>query len=117
MKIDVSKGFEIGAITYGVDMSDKAREDLIGKDCYGDHQGYNKVVRIANNIGNDQIRNTFIHECIEAVSAHYCNNKIKHDEITNLANGLSQIFKSLNIEFVCNGGSDGNHRRDDKKKA
>lgn len=103
MKIDVSRGFEVGSFHYKVDMSDKAREELIGKDCYGDHLGYIKVIRVANNLGQDQVRNTFIHECIEAVNQQYCNSKIKHDEISNMANGLAQIFKKLGIEFS-NGG-------------
>ena len=102
MQVDISKGFELGAITYAVDMSDRTREDLIGKDCYGDHLGYRKIVRIANNIGDDQIRNTFIHECIEATNSQYCNSKLKHDDITNLSNGLAQILKSLGITFVYN---------------
>jgi len=103
MKIDVSKGFEVGSMHYQVDMSDKAREELIGKDCYGDHLVYLKIIRVANNLSKDQVRNTFIHECIEAVNQQYCNDKIKHDEITNMANGLSQIFKSLDIEFTKGG--------------
>ena len=100
MKIDISKGFELGGHSYRVDMSDNTREALIGKDCYGDHLGYQKIIRIANNIDIDQIRNTFLHECLEAVNQHCCNSKVKHDEITNMANGLAQITKSLGIVFT-----------------
>jgi len=40
-----------------------------------------------------------MHEIIEAVNTHSCNGKIKHDEITTLANGMAQVFKSMGVMF------------------
>jgi len=114
MKVDVSKGFELGCHHFAVFDDDETTADLRARERYGECSSQNQWVRISNDYNGDQYHNTFLHELLEAVNESHCNGKMKHDVLTNCANGLAQSIKSLGVVF---GGSNGNHRRDDKKKA
>ncbi len=100
MKVNISKGFDLGNFHYEVESGAITEKQLEADACYGKCDNLNKVIRLTTNFSQDQRSNTFIHECIEAVNAVYCNSKLKHDEINNLGNGLAQILKSLNVEFT-----------------
>jgi len=91
--------FEMGQYTYSVKSGKKHDEDLQSRSLYGDHSGHRKHIRVDSSLSADQKHSTFIHEMIEAVNCGWCNYKINHDNITNIANGLSQAFKSMGIVF------------------
>ena len=99
MNVDVSKGFDLGCFHYQVKDDDEATEDLRSRSRYGECSWQRQIIRVSNEFAPEQYHNTFLHEAIEAVNEVYCNGKVKHDEITNIANGLAQIFMSLDIQF------------------
>jgi len=105
MKVDVSKGFELGPFHYEVICDERGEKDLEASNCYGKCDNLHKRVRITKNFKAQQFDNTFVHECFEAVNCVYCNDKVKHDELTNMAHGFSQILKSLGVSFT-HGGRD-----------
>ena len=100
IKVDVSNGFELGCFHYTVVNGDNTNKELFARERYGEHSSTQRLVRVSTQYSPDQYYNTFIHELIEAVNDVYCNSKIKHDEVTTLANGLSQVFKSMGLMFV-----------------
>jgi len=100
MNIDISKGFELGAFHFDIETSDKIDKELIGRNRYGECSTQGQVIRISGDYPKDQYSNTFLHECLEAVNSVYCNDGLNHKHITNTANGLAQILKSLGISFV-----------------
>ena len=115
MEIDVKKGFELGCFKYQVKDGEAVTRDLRSRSRYGECSWQNQEIRVSDDFSKDQWHNTFLHELLEAINEVYCNGKINHDVLTNCANGLAQAIKSVDVIFV--GGRDGNHRRDDKKKA
>lgn len=108
MKVDVSKGIEIASFHYEVVKGDDTEKDLEVDNAYGKCDNLHHRIKMTKNFSSEQFNNTFIHECIEAVNCMYCNNLLKHDQLTNLGNGLAQIFKNLGIQFVY-GDKDGNN--------
>ena len=107
MKVDVSKGFELGSYHYKVLQSNEVEKGLEGDNAYGKCSNLHRQILMTKNFSPDQFCNTFIHECLEAVNNIYCNNNMKHDLLSNTGNGLSQILKSLGISFYY-GGNNGN---------
>ncbi len=103
MDIDVSKGFELACFHYKVESGDTSNADLVSRAIYGEHHDVGRKVVISTDYGKEQYHSTFIHECIEGVNSTYCNSKLKHEEITNIANGISQILKSLGVIFTYGG--------------
>jgi len=108
MEIDVSKGFDLGCYHYCILDDAKTTEDLRGRSRYGECSHQSQEIRISNDYKSDHYHNTFLHELLEAVNEVHCNGKMSHDVITNCANGLAQVMKSLNVIFA--GGKDGNNR-------
>ena len=100
MEIDISKGMEVGCFNYKVIVNKETDKDLESRSRFGEHHNLSKELRIASNHSPQQFTNTFLHETMEAINAEYCNGNLKHDYITNIANGLTQVMKSLDIEFT-----------------
>ena len=100
IEIDVSRGFELGCFHYGVRSEQEDTEELRARQRFGEAMLSRHFIRVSTEFEPAQYHNTFIHESIEAINEIYCNGKIKHDEITNCANGLAQIIKSLGVLFV-----------------
>ena len=106
MEIDVSKGFELGCYHFDVKDDDVTTTDLRGRSRYGECSLQTSCIRISRDFSERHYHNTFLHELLEAVNEVYCNGKMRHDDITNCANGLSQAFQSIDIVF---GVKDGHH--------
>jgi len=99
IEVDVSNGFDLGCFHYPVLSSKEVSKELASRGHFGECSFDSHTVRVSEDFNTDQHHNTFLHEVIEAVNEENCNNKIKHTEITNLANGLSQVFKSMGVIF------------------
>ena len=99
IEIDISKGIEVGGLHYTIETSPKISKELSSRGNSGECDTQNLRI-ILGVLEEDHTRNTFIHECLEAVNVQYCNSRLEHNDLTNMANGLSQIFKSLGIAFV-----------------
>ena len=100
MEVDVSKGIEVGSFHYEVLQDSETEKDLEADSSFGKCDNQHRRIKITMNYAGEQFSNTFVHECVEAVNSNYCNNLLKHSEITNLSNGLTQLLKSLGIQFV-----------------
>lgn len=97
-KVDISKGFEVSDFTFQVKCSKEVDKDLESRGVFGACDNLNSIILIGTH-PTDQFRNTFIHECLESIKHHYVVAKLTHEQLTQIANGLAQIFKSLGIEF------------------
>jgi len=95
----IPKRFQMGQFTYRILTGDTHDKDLQSRQYYGDHSGVNKHIRIDSSLSAEQRHSTLIHELIEAANCNWCNSNIKHDTMSNLANGLSQALKSMGIRF------------------
>ena len=98
-KIDVSQGFELGPFHFTIITNEQTDAELHGRQRLGECDFSLHVLRVVSGYGDEQYHETFIHECIEAANEIYCNSKIKHDEISSLANGLAQVLMSLGVQF------------------
>jgi hypothetical protein len=99
MNIDVSKGFELGCFHFQVLSGGEVDNELSSRGRHGECHDCLHILTVSSQFSPDQFHNTFLHELIEATNTLYCNDKITHDGITNLANGLSQALKSLGVNF------------------
>lgn len=104
MKVDVSKGFELAGFHYPVTSNEEVDKELLSRQRYGETSFTQHKVNISKDFDAEQYHDTFLHECIEAINVMFCNDKLKHDQIKNISHGLAQILKSLDIQFVHNGG-------------
>jgi len=100
MEIDISRGIEVGSFHYKIVVNKETDKDLEGRVRFGEHHNVSRELRIASNHSPQQFTNTFLHETMEAINEIYCNGNLKHDHITNIANGISQVMKSLDIDFT-----------------
>ena len=78
-------------------------KELASRGHFGECSFDSHTIRVSKDFGTDQYHSTFLHEVVEAVNEENCNYKIKHTEVTNLANGLAQVFKSLGVIFTTGG--------------
>lgn len=100
LEVAISKGIEVGSFHYEVLQSDEIEKELQSASVFGKCDNMHHRLKITKAFSPEQVNNTFTHECIEAVNYVYCNDLLKHPQIVNLGNGLAQIFKSLDIQFV-----------------
>ena len=100
MNIDISKGIEVGSYHYEVRQNEEAEQELESDNAFGKCDNYHRIIKVTKNSSPQQIHNTIIHEFLEAINCVNCNDKLKHEETTNLANGLAQVFQSLGVQFV-----------------
>ncbi len=98
-KVDVSKGIEVGPSHYSVVCGEDTNKELESKAVYGDCAGLLRRIRVATNTSEEQFSTTFLHESLEAINDIWCNSKLEHELLTNLANGLSQVLRGLGISF------------------
>ena len=100
MKVDVSKGIEIGCHHYKIECSAEVNKDLDSRQRFGEHHTVGRKLQISTSYGSEQFEATFIHELIESVNEvnTYCH--LKHDDIQNLGEGIAQALKSLGIKFT-----------------
>jgi len=98
MNVDVSKGFNLGCYHYKVLTDERTNDNLRSAMRYGEHSSTMREVRVSDEYAGEY-HSTFVHEVIEAVNNIYCADKLEHQEITTLANGLAQVLGSLGIEF------------------
>ena len=101
MEINISNGFDLGGFGYIIDTSEEAKYELTAKDCWGDHTPQYSRIRLLYDLPQDQFRNTFFHELMEAINEVSLAGNLKHPDINNIANGLAQIFKDYGVNFVC----------------
>ena len=78
-------------------------EEVLNKDIDspGEYNNYYKVIRIRKDIGipEDVIAETFLHELLEVIRV--CNNlEINHTHLTVLSEGLFQIIRDNNLDFL-----------------
>lgn len=102
VEVDVSKGVEVSSFHYDVKYDGDSTKDMESSHLWGNCSFHQKVISIRE-CDSAQFRATFLHECLEAINEYYCNRSLKHDEITNIGNGMAQILKSLGITFVKEG--------------
>jgi hypothetical protein len=101
IKVPIPHSVEIAGFTYSIEANGQHSNDLMAKNCWGDCA--NALRRIRLDVGlmsPDQLRNTFLHELLEAINVLYCNESLNHRQLTNVGNGLAQVLKSIGIEFV-----------------
>jgi len=103
MKVDVSKGFELGCFHFEVENGKRTDAELRERRRFGECSFDAHIIRVSQSYCPDQYHNTFIHELIEAVNVSYCDERIKHSEVTTLANGMAQALKSLGVNFQYGG--------------
>ena len=99
MKIPVKKGFSLGCYKWKVKSDIQTDKKLQSEHRYGACDFGKRTLEIGTDYNEDQYHSTFIHEIIEAINEEDVNGKLKHDEVTNLANGMSQVMKSLGVVF------------------
>lgn len=110
MKIDVSEGFELGCFHYEVKSDDKTDDDLRSRQRYGETSFTKHEVSISRDFDVEQYHDTFCHECLESINVMFCDDKLSHHQVKNISHGFAQILKSLDVQFVHNGGNNGNNR-------
>lgn len=99
MIVDISRGIKVGGFDYTVDLSDKARRDLVADHDNGQCDCLNHTISIVNSLDPVMVSKIFIHEVIEAVNNVYCNDKIEHEKIQPLSFGIHQVCESLGLRF------------------
>ncbi len=99
-KINTSKGFDLGCFHFEVLIDKSIAVDLRDRQRFGECSSSQQTIKISSDFKPDQYHNTFLHESIEAINAIYCNGELKQNDITNLANGLAQVIKSLGVIFT-----------------
>jgi len=102
MKVDISKGFDIGALHFNV-VVDGPR--MQGEHTFGVCCHITQTIILRDNVSADRLSATFLHELVEAVNNQF-ELQLPHSSICALESGLSQALKGLGIEFVI-GGSNG----------
>jgi len=103
VKINVSKGFEVGPYHYSLECGPEYDEDLDGRVLWGECSQYRRCIRVKSGLPQQQFRATLLHEIVEAVNDVYLSRALSHEEVSAIGNGLSQVFKGLGVEFVIDG--------------
>jgi hypothetical protein len=96
MKVDISKGFDIGGLHFEV-CCDGLR--MQGEQRFGECSHLAQVITLRENLKPDAMSSTFIHETIEAINYQY-SLELPHQSICALEVSLAQVLKSLGIEFA-----------------
>ncbi len=99
-EIDISEGIEVGPFHYKVKCGEEIETELDSRQHHGEHCGFQHLLRIGNRGDSQQFDNTFIHECMEAIDCVFFESDLKHHDLTLIAHGFAQIFKSLGVTFV-----------------
>ncbi len=99
IKVDITKGIDVGGFHYIVDMSERAHRALLGDNDIGQCDCRNHIISVDNAESEQQISKTFIHEVIEVVNYVYCDNKVEHEKIQQLSFGIHQVCESLGLRF------------------
>ena len=105
MKVDISKGFDLGSFHFPVLSDEKTDAELRSEQRYGTTSFTQHQVSISKDFDAEQYHDTFLHECLESINVMFCDGILKHSQIKNISHGLAQIFKSLDIQFVHNGNN------------
>jgi hypothetical protein len=96
MKVDISKGFDIGGLHFEI-KSDGLRMESENR--YGEYCGLLQTVTLRKELKPDNISSSFLHEIVECINYQY-NLSLTHPTICAFELGLAQILKSLDIEFA-----------------
>ena len=104
-RVDITGGIECGGFHYEVLCDDESRRLLEGTQRLGECLNLHHIIRLHH--GYSSLGETFLHECLEAISYIYLDSDIKHTQISGLAQGLYQVLHSLGIEFDVKWGQDG----------
>lgn len=97
--LKLPKQIEVGGYILGI-KQDEVTQRILNELCLkGAYDRKYRKIELSPNQTPTDFNNTCIHEFIEAVNDVWCNSKIRHSEITNLTNGLHQIFEQLGITF------------------
>jgi len=92
-------GIEVGPFHYSVISDAESDRELGDRQLYGDCSHMLRRIRVASDTSREQFTCTFLHEAIEAINNVWCNDKMEHALITNVAYGLAQMCRGLGIEF------------------
>ena len=65
----------------------------------GTHGSFDRIITLDNSGNNDNMTQTFIHECNEAISRIYCADRLNHDDIDALSEGQFQVWQELDIKI------------------
>ncbi len=99
MLIDITKGIKVGGFDYTIDLSKQAHKTLRSDNDNGQCDCEWRSISLDPDRDVVSISATFLHEVIEAVNHVYCNDKLEHEKITQVAYGLHQVMESLGIQF------------------
>ncbi len=99
-KVSIPKSLKFGGFDYSIDMSQSTVQQLMGRGHYGECAGMTKEIRLDSSQSPQQLSETFIHECLEAVSTVWCDRGVAHDHLSILATGLHQVLEQLEVRFV-----------------
>ncbi len=99
MKIKLPKEIKIGGFIYTVKWDSETQRILNNLNYKGACDNAHRTIELLVKQSPEDFNNTCLHEFVEAVNNIWCGDKIEHEDITNLINGLHQIFEQLEIHF------------------
>ena len=88
---------EIGGFVYSITI---AEGELEGKSCYADVSHYLKRIRVKENLTEEELINSLIHEVLHGIDYVYLNEMLEERTIAVLANGLHQALKQLGFKIT-----------------
>ena len=96
MQIKIPKVIEVGAHPYTIKYDDELVEEegLLGK-----HEHKKLTITIYPNQLPTNKMTTFIHEHLHATSLVFCRDHVPEEMVLGLAEGMTQLFTQLGIEF------------------
>lgn len=83
---------------YGYEYTVKRGENIDDMGVFGDFRVKNQTIRIANDLCDEQVLSTLIHEILEAINYHN-ELKLEHSHIMVLEVGIYEVLKANGVDL------------------
>lgn len=98
--IKIPKHLNVAGHRYKISITPQTTKLLESEGYRGGHSDLLRVIEVRDDLPEQETSCTFLHECIHAVDAVFCNARLSEADIKSLANGLHQILEQLKVRFV-----------------
>ena len=100
MKHEVSIGESIKLGGFDIAIHHDRERELEANNFRGLYSSYRRELSFDPKLLPQEFSATVCHEFAEAINDVWCDGSLEHGQITNLSNGLHQVFEQLGVRFV-----------------
>ncbi len=100
IEIPLPDTIKIGGYDYTIVSSNELNKELNATARYADSNDCLRRIRLSTDTSEQQTSNDFIHECLHQADSVYNSHKLDETAVTQITNGLHQVFEQLGIRFV-----------------